>query len=218
VQRENDVKMETMTGSSRVYGGVDASTRAAQRRSTLIEAGLDLLGTTEPDISVRGVCRIAGVTSRYFYESFADKDALMEAVYDHVVEGIATAILTGLSTAGPTAPERVHTAVQTVVRLIAEDPRRGRLLFSATPGNNVLAAKREQSTAMFTALLSAQASEFYETEPDDRLNITAQFVVGGFAQVLTVWLSGGLALSEEDVTAYCSDLLLAAGAGYARRE
>ena len=39
-------------------------------------AGLDLLGgESDPDdLTVRAICRRAGLTVRYFYESFADKD------------------------------------------------------------------------------------------------------------------------------------------------
>lgn len=199
-----------MSPTPRTYGGVDGSARVAERRRVLIEAGLDLLGTTEPELSVRGVCRTAGVASRYFYESFADKNALMDAVYDRVVGELTTATLAAVAASPMTEEERVHAAVATVVRMVAEDPRRGRLLFSATLSNDVLAAKRAESTRMFAGLLAAQASEFYGTTGDRSLDLTTQYVVGGFAQVLTAWLGGELDLDEDAVVAQCSDLLLAA--------
>ncbi|WP_089244724.1 TetR/AcrR family transcriptional regulator [Rhodococcoides kyotonense] len=198
-----------MVESPRTYGGVDGSARVAERRRMLIEAGLDLLGTTEPELTVRGVCRTAGVASRYFYESFADKNALMEAVYDKVIDDITSTALAATRSSSNKERERVHGAVQAIVRCIAEDPRRGRLLFSATVSNDVLAAKRAESTRMFAGLLAAQASEFYGTEADDRLNLTTHYVVGGFAQVLTAWLGGELELDEDAVVAQCTDLLTA---------
>lgn len=200
----------SMPDSPRTYGGVDGSARIAERRRILMEAGLNLLGTTEPELSVRGVCREAGVASRYFYESFADKNALMEAVYDQVIGDIATTTLAAVTASPNSERERVHAAVHAIVRLIAEDPRRGRLLFSATPGNDVLAAKRTESTKMFAGLLAAQASEFYGTEGSHHLGLATHFVVGGFAQVLTAWLGGELGLDEDAVVAQCTDLLLSA--------
>lgn len=199
-----------MAGSPRTYGGVDGSARVEMRRRTLVDAGLDLLGTTEPDVSVRGVCRLAGVASRYFYESFADKNELMEAVYDKVIGDITAATLAAVAAAPNDERGRVHAAVQAIVRLVAEDPRRGRLLFSATLNNDVLAAKRAESTKMFAGLLAAQASEFYGTDTDEQLILTTHFAVGGFAQVLTAWLGGELELEEGAVVTCCTDLLVAA--------
>jgi AcrR family transcriptional regulator len=202
--------MLSMPESPRTYGGVDGSARVAERRRMLVEAGLDLLGTTEPELTVRGVCRRSGVASRYFYESFADKNALMEAVYDRVIGDITTTALAAVSASADTERERVHAAVHAIVRSVAEDPRRGRVLFSATLSNDVLAAKRAESTKMFAALLAAQANQFYGTSANRQQALTTHFVVGGFAQVLTAWLGGELDLDEGAVVTQCTDLLLAA--------
>ncbi|HEY4795002.1 MAG TPA: TetR family transcriptional regulator, partial [Mycobacterium sp.] len=76
--------------SARPYGGVDAADRLATRRARLLEAGLDLLGgDVAADLTVRGVCRQAGVAARYFYESFADKDEFVGAVFDSVIAELA---------------------------------------------------------------------------------------------------------------------------------
>src|SRR5262245_10972131 len=59
----------------RPYRGIEAAKRLSARRNQLLAAGLDLLGSEEHDIAeltVRGVCRRAGLSARYFYESFTD--------------------------------------------------------------------------------------------------------------------------------------------------
>ena len=62
-------------GTLRAYGGEGGDTRVARRRSALIDAGLDLLGADDVGaVTVRGVCRQAGLTARYFYESFESVD------------------------------------------------------------------------------------------------------------------------------------------------
>jgi AcrR family transcriptional regulator len=198
-----------MPDSPRTYGGVDGSARVAERRRILIETGLDLLGTAKPDLTVRGVCRRAGVVSRYFYESFADRDALMVAVYDHVVDDVAAIALDAVAAAPKDDRERVHAGIRAIVRAVAEDPRRGFLLFSATTVGDILVAKRAESTKMFAHLLATQATEFYGTTRDHDLDLTTHFVVGGFAQVLTAWLGGELELSEDAVVDRCAELLLA---------
>lgn len=199
-----------MPDSPRTYGGVDGSARVADRRRILIETGLDLLGTAKPDLTVRGVCRRAGVASRYFYESFADRSALMEAVYDHVVEEVAAIALDAVAAAPRDARERVHAGIRAIVRAVADDPRRGFLLFSVTAVGDIVVAKRAESTKMFARLLATQATEFYGTTGDHDLDLTTYFVVGGFAQVLTAWLGGELEMDEEAVVVRCAELLLAA--------
>ncbi len=67
------------------WSGVPLRDRQALRRSELITAGVTLLGGPEgPSLTVRAVCRAAGLTERYFYESFSDRDEFVRAVYDDV--------------------------------------------------------------------------------------------------------------------------------------
>src|ERR1700677_1447709 len=88
------------TTNARPYGGVDAADRLATRRARLLEAGLDLLGGGDAaELTVRGVCRQAGVAARYFYESFADKDELVGAVFDWVVADLAATTQPAVATA-----------------------------------------------------------------------------------------------------------------------
>ncbi len=60
----------------RVYSGVEVDERVAQRRSRLLEAGLDILGDPrgDDDLTLRVICRRSGLAQRYFYESFDDLD------------------------------------------------------------------------------------------------------------------------------------------------
>src|ERR1044072_584333 len=67
------------------WSGVPLSDRQALRRDELIAAGVDLLGGPDgPALTVRAVCRASGLTERYFYESFADRDEFVRAVNDDV--------------------------------------------------------------------------------------------------------------------------------------
>ncbi|MGW0044300.1 TetR/AcrR family transcriptional regulator [Rhodococcus sp. NPDC003348] len=204
--------MIAMTSSARVYAGVEGDQRRAERRAQLIEAGLDLLGGPEGEstLSVRGVCRHAGLATRYFYESFADRDALTVAVYDHATSRIAESTLEAVADAPKQERALVRAGVATIVREISEDPRLGRLVFSG-PVTSVLAQRRLESARMFVGLTTAQAVDFYDLRSGADVDLAAHFVVGGLAQILTAWLDGNLDVAADVLVDRCTDLMLAVG-------
>ena len=133
------------TLSARPYRGVQAGERLAERRSRLLAAGLDLLGSDRQDISeltVRSLCRRAGLASRYFYESFSDKDEFIGAVFDWVVDELAAT--TQAAVAAVPAHEQTRAGMANIVGTMADDARVGRLLFSTRLANSVLARKRAE--------------------------------------------------------------------------
>ncbi|MPY81303.1 MAG: TetR family transcriptional regulator [Actinophytocola sp.] len=73
-----------MSGRSRpvnAWGGLSAVDRRAQRRAQLLAAGLEVFGTVGyAGTSVRQICRVAGLTERYFYESFGAREGLLLAI------------------------------------------------------------------------------------------------------------------------------------------
>jgi AcrR family transcriptional regulator len=72
----------------RVYGGVEADLRETERRKKLIAAGLEAFGTRGyARTNIKTICGVAGLTERYFYESFASKEELLAAVYHDLLEG-----------------------------------------------------------------------------------------------------------------------------------
>lgn len=68
--------------TGRTYGGVSPEQRRTDRRARLVEAGLALYGTAGfAATSIDAVCAEAGLTKRYFYESFGSAEELLAAVY-----------------------------------------------------------------------------------------------------------------------------------------
>jgi AcrR family transcriptional regulator len=186
------------TARERPYRGVDAAKRVAQRRGRLLAAGLDLLGADQAGTSaltVRAVCARAGLTPRYFYESFSDKDELVGAVFDWVVAGLAAT--TQAAVAAVPAQERARAAMANVVRTIAEDARVGRLLFSTQLADAVIVRKRAESTALFAMLTGQQAGDSLRMPANDRVKAGAHFVVGGVGQVLSAWLADQVRLDPD---------------------
>ena len=59
--------------------------RHRNRRTRLIEAATELIGTRGvAAATVTAVCAESGVTSRYFYQHFSGRDALLRAVYQQL--------------------------------------------------------------------------------------------------------------------------------------
>jgi AcrR family transcriptional regulator len=194
------------TTNSRRYRGVEAADRLARRRARLLEAGLDLLGADDADdLTVRGICRQAGVAARYFYESFTDKVELVAAVFDWVIADLAATTQAAVAAAPP--EEQTGAGMANIVRTIAGDPRVGRLLFSAQLANAVLVRKRVESSALFAMLSGRHVENALRVPENDRIKAAAHFVVGGVAQTIGAWLAGEVRLDADQLIDQLAALL-----------
>ena len=196
------------TTRARPYGGVDAADRLATRRAKLLTAGLDLLGADQDEaaeLTVRGICRRAGVTARYFYESFADKDEFVGAVFDWVIADLAATTQAAVAAAPP--EEQTRAGMANIVRTIAGDARVGRLLFSAQLANAVLVRKRVESGALFAMLSGRHVEDALRVPANDRIKAAAHFVVGGVGQTISAWLAGAVRLDPDQLIDQLASLL-----------
>jgi AcrR family transcriptional regulator len=207
------VKMMSVDGnltssSLRPYRGVKAADRLAGRRRQLLDAGLDLLGADERDIAeltVREVCRRAGLATRYFYESFADKDEFIGGVFDWVFADLAATTQAAVATVP--APAQSRAGMANIVRTIATDARIGRLLFSTRLANAVIVRKRAESTALFAMLSGQYAVETLRAPANDLVTAAAHFAVGGVGQTITAWLAGQVRLDVDQLVDHLASLL-----------
>jgi len=179
------------------WSGVPLQDRQALRRDELLSAGVTLLGgESGPALTVRAVCREAGLTERYFYESFADRDEFVRAVYDDVCNR-ATSTLMSASTP--------REAVQEFVALMVDDPVRGRVLLLAPEVEPVLVHSGAEWMPTFIGLLQRKLT----TIGDPALqNLVATGLIGALTALFTAYLDGRLTASREQFIDYCVDLLL----------
>nr|WP_245555565.1 TetR/AcrR family transcriptional regulator [Gordonia soli] len=204
--------METL----RSYGGEEGDARIARRRAALIDAALALLGADDGGaISVRGVCRQAGLTARYFYESFASVDDLVADTFDEVIREISDAGLAAFDH-GADVEQKVALAVGAIVDVIDADRRKGRLLFSQSLLSPTVAAKRMESTELFASLTLQTASGVLDVETGPDALAAAHFQVGGLGRVLAAWLDGHLDLDRDSVVSVSVGLMVSLGEGLSR--
>jgi AcrR family transcriptional regulator len=197
-----------------VYGGVDAADRRADRRERLLQAALDLVGTEGwQACTVRAICARANLTSRYFYESFTDRDALLLALFDQIVEQSAIAVLAAVAGAPDEARAKAHAAIEAFVELVTEDPRKVRVLFVEAMGSEALTRRRAQTVRSFAEIVAEQARVFYRMREasDPLVQMTAVMLVGGLTETLLAWLDGTVRMSREELIDTCTDLFVATG-------
>lgn len=128
-----------------VWRGQTMDDRSAERRAQLLDVGFDMIGTHgAPSVTLRAVCREAGLSPRYFYESFADREELLTAVYDHAEAGL----LARLVPANEAAPKlSIREIIDICAEYFEEDPRRARTLLREPLSDDVLRSPSSRSVA-----------------------------------------------------------------------
>lgn len=158
---------------------------------------MQLLGAQDgPAVTVRAVCRHAGLTERYFYESFADRDQFVRAIYDEV----CTRAMSALTTA-----KTPREAVEQFVALMVDDPTRGRVLLLAPEAEPVLVHSGAEWMPSFIDLLQRKLTTI--TDPAIQ-NMAATSLVGGLTALFTAYLGGRLTASREQFIDYCVGMLI----------
>ena len=179
------------------WSGVPLEDRQARRRGDLVDAGVALLGSEGgPAVTVRAVCRQAGLTERYFYESFSDRDEFVRAVYNDV----CTAAMSTLRSA--TTPRE---GVERFVALMVDDPVRGRVLLLAPAVEPVLTRSGAEWMPNFIDLLQRTLTAI--TDPVVA-HMAATTLIGGLSALFTAYLEGRLAATREQFIDYCVDILM----------
>ncbi len=185
------------------WSGVPLENRLALRRDKLIAAGVQLLGDESgPAVTVRAVCRQAGLTERYFYESFADRDEFVRAVYDEVCTRAMSAL---------TSASTPRDAVEQFVALMVDDPARGRVLLLAPESEPVLIRSGAEWMPSFIELLQRKLTRIGDPV---RQNMVATSLIGGLTALFSAYLDGRLTATREQFIDFCVDMLLARATTY----
>ncbi|MEV0251831.1 TetR family transcriptional regulator [Nocardia sp. NPDC050712] len=189
---------------SRSYGGQTAAGRAAERRARLIDVGMELVGTQGVSaLGMRSVCRAAGLSQKFFYEGFADTDALLHAVYRAALSRLENAV------APAVASGDLHAVFEAAARLMEADPRICRILLVEPVAD---ARLRGYVRETIPAIALAALGDRFAGSPDDpgvRMRFSALF--GAMISLFVEWTEGGLGTDRDafvrHVTAVATQLL-----------
>lgn len=217
--------MASRAPAGRTYGGQTAEDRAAARRARFIEAGVEVFGTVGlRGATVRGLCAAAGLTDRYFYESFGDLPALLQAVHAQLMDDLGARL--ARETVGSTAwaGDRAAVAAQATRAYerwfdFVRDPRVGRIVLVEVVGvSAALDAQVEASMDGFVALTVAPLAVALpgQVVPEGRRLLIGRALQGAALHLARSWMASGYAAPREDVVGAC--VLIATGTLAALRE
>lgn len=202
----------------RSYGGVPAAERTETRRRQLLAAALACFGSGGYGATgVKDVCNEAGLTHRYFYESFTDKEALFLALFDSVVEELFAMTAEAVAGSDATAEDQLRRAISVFLTTMADDPRKARIVFAEAPAVGP-AAEQHMRTALrrFEALVEATARLHLPADLGDAtFAVVAIAIVGTLERAIIEWQEGVLALPVDRIVDECVKVFLAMLGGLA---
>ncbi|WP_059013438.1 TetR/AcrR family transcriptional regulator [Streptomyces specialis] len=201
------------TTTGRTYRGADRRQRQDERRARLMEAGIETFGTIGyRNATVDRVCAAAGLTKRYFYESFDDSEELLLAVYGRVAEELHTRIVADAEAAAPDIEAQVRAALTALFRTIGDDPRLARIAFVEilAVSGTVDSAWQAVNTAFVDTILQLtqpylDAADLSETD----LEILATGVLGAVVLIAQRWILGERAQPIEALVSNAHTLVMA---------
>jgi AcrR family transcriptional regulator len=185
----------------KTWGGQTADERQAERRRKLLDAAYELWGEGGwAAVTMRKVCARAGLTDRYFYENFTDRDALLTAVWDQVHHEVTTAVAAPLRERDRHPVDNVRHAVAALLCYITEQPTSAQILFGDHTGIAVLEQRRHDMVATLAELMVESLKPFLSPAADLlSLRMSAVIAIGGTIELITAWQAGTFATSSERI-------------------
>ena len=202
----------TTATSGRVYGGLTAEERAAQRRSRLLAAGLEVFGTVGyAGATQRAVLQQAGLGERYFEESFADLEDLLAAVHVQVCADVVAEVLAAMADAAPDLETQVRVGLAVFTRATLRDRRRARVqLLEAVGVSPALEQVRRETRHAFAGIVAEHLAPL--SRPGGlALDLVAVAVVGAVDELLRDVVLDRVHVEEDRLVEHLVRLVLAMG-------
>jgi AcrR family transcriptional regulator len=189
------------TARTRNYGGHSTEERRLRRRERLIEAAIRVYGEVGyRNATVKAVCETAGLTERYFYESFPNSEALLVAAYDTVSHRLIDCLDGIRAEHTGTVEERSHEVLRAYYQTLKDDPVGARLfvveIARVGPAvDEVGAALLREFGELLSRTLAPEAKTLKSGE------LVRAGAVGAVLQIAKVWIRSGYAKSVDAVAA-----------------
>jgi AcrR family transcriptional regulator len=175
------------------YAGKAASTRQRERRAKLLSAGIKLIGSEGfAATSIDAVCSEAGLTKRYFYESFTNSEELLIESYRAATKELMNSILMAAAPYRDDSRKLVRVGLQQTFTFVQENPDKAQLIMiEAMSVRSQLGHVYGKSYNEFVDLLVAFTKPFLPDEgPGDTvLAVMARGAVGAIIHLCQGWIA-----------------------------
>ncbi len=190
--------MATVEKEKRRYGGASFKDRQSERRDRLVHAAIAVFSRAGREgATVAAICAEAGLTARYFYESFPNREALYLEAYREVQRELLAELARW---ADPKDP--VRGALTGFYAALAAHPGLARVFLLDPHGRDPDMQAAGQDTAKRLVLLFA---------PRTTLPLVAAGLLGAVIDIARRWIESGFAEPVETVVAAALPFVRAAG-------
>lgn len=190
--------MTTPTSTKRRYRGSDVEERRAERRRLLIAAATEVYGRNGyRHAGVKQVCDAAGLTQRYFYESFSHSDELLIACYEQAAERVRDLNMAAAESAGSDPMDRSRAMLRAYFQFLKDEPNLARLMLVDIRGispdvDRAIERALHASSEDMTRALAQPGQHFNE--------MLQAGILGAVIHIALYWMAGGYAQPVEEVT------------------
>lgn len=172
--------------------------RQQQRREQLIEAAIAVYGERGyRNASVKAVCEAAGLTERYFYESFSGSEALLVACYEMVNAQLFEVLAAAALAAGGGPESRGRALLKAYFQALQAEPQSARVFLLEVRGvSPAMDDAVEQALEQIGAAAATVVAG--DTEPPPPAWLQAG-VIGGVVHLASRWVREGFAAPLPEV-------------------
>jgi len=207
--------MKKKINHNRMYGGVDASLRKEDRRKRLIEAGLEAFGTEGyVKTTIKTICGLAGLTERYFYESFKSKEELLIAAYRKITDEMWHDSVAILENSSLSPLEASKQALRKFYLYFQQDPRKAQIHFFEILGvSRTVDIEYREATGLLGEMLKLFLIRVYPNLTRERLDKSkvSTGLAGAMVMICAEWVLDGFQTPVEDIIENSMDFFLALG-------
>lgn len=184
------------------FKGVSADDRRIDRRNRLVRAAFEIAGSEGAGaLGVGRVCLAAGLTKRYFYESFASLAELQSAVVDRAIT-LMSECVDPFRPTGPGGPPQAW--LEAFVSALVDDEYLARVLLTETHGG-ALSPFRHQ---IIDVAIAGMAPPGSDAQADLRARLVAYAQIGTLSELCLAWHQGQLAIERATLVDVLADLFV----------
>ena len=185
-----------------LYNGVSLDERRTLRRERLVAAAADLYGERGyRNVTVRMICKRAGLTERYFYEAFASSEEILVIAARTLARRTLDRMRRLSETTTGDRDAKTLRMLKGYYRSQLDEPSKARVFTLEFSGISAVA------DAEFERILDTFAELIVETRDPDRRGRAAadalvrRGLVGGILAITRAWIGGGYREPIGDVVA-----------------
>lgn len=194
---------EANSGTSRTWRGQTIQERRAGRRERLIDAGIELFGTRGyRNTPVKAICEEAGLTERYFYEAFEDRESLLDAINSMIHEDCRATTVKAIEDSADDLEESMRDGLTAFAQELTRDPRRARIQEIEVVGvSPEMEHKRRETIHTFAGIVADRVRELGGREEVGplQLDVVSLGLVGSVNEQLIDYVLGYIEIEIDEL-------------------